>query len=137
MQWQYSLKSMAILVNKLAQAISGVMAGINDGIEQAGNYVDVVRPPEKVVFDGDIIMGLNDLDNKRIVVQQPSSVVTEFSQVVTKEDVYLDGVYNHTNTTTEAPRTTTETTSAQTLVKTTFEDQAIGMKFEYPGPKSK
>lgn len=128
---------MALLVNKLAQAISGVMAGINDGIEQAGNYVDVVRPPEKVIFDGDIIMGLNELKIERITTLQPSSTVTQFSQVVTTEDVYLDGIYNHTNTTTEAPRTNTETTSAQTLTKTTFEDQAVGMKFEYPGPKSK
>lgn len=128
---------MAILVNKLAQAISGVMAGINDGIEQAGNYVDVVRPPEKVVFDGDIIMAVNDLSTERVTVQEASSVAVETGQVVTTEDVYLDGVYNHTNTTTEAPRTTTETTSASTTTKTTHEDQAIGMVFEYPGPKSK
>lgn len=128
---------MALLVNKLAQAISGVMAGINDGIEQAGNYVDVVRPPEKVVFGGDIIMAVNDLSTERVTVQEASSVAVETGQVVTTEEVYLDGVYNHTNTITEAPRTNTETTSAQTLTKTTFEDQAVGMKFEYPGPTSK
>jgi len=128
---------MAILVNKLAQAISGVMAGINDGIEQAGNYVDVVRPPEKVVFGGDIIMAVNDLRTEHVTVQEASSVVVEMGQIVTTEDVYLDGVYNHTNTTIESPRTTTETMSASTTIKTTHEDQAIGMVFEYPGPKSK
>lgn len=128
---------MAILVNKLAQAISGVMAGINDGVEQAGNYVDVARPPEKVVFLGDIIMAVNDLKKEKTSVQDAASVVVEAGRVVTTEDVYLDGVYNHTNTTIEAPRTTTQIASASTTIKTTHEDQAIGMVFEYPGPKSK
>jgi hypothetical protein len=129
---------MAILVNKLAQAISGIMEAIDTGVTDAAGLIGAgVRPPEKVVFGGDIIMAVNDLSTERVTIQGASSVVTETGQVVTREDVFLNGVYNHTNTTIETPRITTQTTSASATTKTTPEDQAIGMVFEYPGLKSK
>ncbi len=133
---------MAILVNKLAQAISGIMQAIDTGVIDAAGLIGAgdlagVRPPEKVVFGGDVITAVNDLRSERVTVQGASSVVIETGQVVTTEDVFLDGVYNHTNTTIEAPRITTKTTSVSTTIKTTHEDQAIGIVFEYPGPKLK
>ena len=54
---------MAILVNKLAQAISGILAGINEGVEEVrGVAPDVqARPPEIIIFEVSSILTLNSL----------------------------------------------------------------------------
>ena len=133
---------MAIIVNNLQRVISEVMAAIDTGVLDASGMIgsgDIsgVRPPEKVIFDGDIILELNGLSRNTVTSQGASTITTDYGQVVTKEDVYLDGVYNHTDVTTKAPHTKTDLLSATIDTKITHEDQSINMILEYPGPKSK
>ena len=133
---------MAIIVNNLQRVISEVMAAIDTGVVEAAGMIGSgdlsgVRPPEKVVFDGDVIFELNGLSTNTVTSQGPSTTTTDYGPVVTKEDVYLDGVYNHTNVTTEAPYRKTDVLGATAQTKTNYEDQSINMVLEYPGPQLK
>ena len=128
---------MALRVNKLAQAISGVMAGINDGIEQAGNYVDVARPPEKVVFSTDVILEANFF--KREKTESSSLAVKTITKPRIVEDVSITFNENATpaaNFTNELS-VSIQTTSVGKSMQRTYEDQSIGFTLNYPGPKSK
>ena len=128
---------MAIVVNNLQRVISEVMAAIDTGVVEAAGMIGGVRPPEKVVFDGDVILEINGLSANTVTSQGPSTTTTDYGPVVTKEAVYLDGVYNHTNVTTKAPYRKTDVLGATIQTKTTYEDQSINMVLEYPGPQLK
>jgi hypothetical protein len=127
---------MALTANLVAQAVSEIMSGINLGVQNAADYVDAVRPPERVVFTGDIITGLNEIP--REVVEDGTSKVTSVydSGAVTREEVYLDGVYNHTNLSVELPSISTQTLDVGVKTTRFFEDNAVEILFVYPGVKS-
>jgi hypothetical protein len=128
---------MALLVNNLPRAIAGIMEGINDGIEDIGSIVSnvIARPPEKVVFNMDAIVALNSLERVEIRVSEPTVKTIVATNVV--ETVSVNG-----NTTGLSPlplittNTTVETTFGGEVRRTTHEDQAAGVVFEYPGVKS-
>lgn len=126
---------MALTVNRLPQAVSEIMSGINLGIQNALDHVDAVRPPEKVIFSGDIITGVNEIPRQIVEDNSPFVRVTVSSPVTTIDRVSLDGVYNHTDTTVEGESVVTETISSGAKVTRFFEDNAIGMEFIYPGAK--
>ena len=141
MAWQLSIKFMALEINKLPQAISGVMNAIDEGLAQAGaggfgfGYIDSVRPPEKVVFSADAIVGVNSLDRIQTIVEEP------FVRTIVASNIIERVSYNGDEASVPLPpapsfNTTIETTSKKTKHIKTREDQAIGFVFEYPGPKS-
>lgn len=113
------------------------MEGINSGIEDVGSIVPnvVARPPEKVVFNMDAIVALNSLERIQIKVSEPTVKTIVATNVV--ETVSING-----DTTGLSPlplvttNTTVETTSVGEVRRVTHEDQAAGVTFEYPGPKS-
>ena len=113
------------------------MAGISAGLEEARNTVDVVRPPPKVVFSGDMVIALNSLERIQTEVREPTVRVTEFGSKVSVDVVERDGVYSHTDITTRLPYTRTEEDSGGRVTKRSFEDQAVGVVLEYPGPTPK
>lgn len=126
---------MALVSSYLPQAVSEIMSGINLGIQGASEHVDAVRPPEKVVFSGDIITGINEIH--REIEEEGASIVrvTTSSPVTITDHVSLDGVYNHTDTTVSSEKVTTETVTGGVKTTRFSEDNAIGMKFIYPGAK--
>ena len=128
---------MALRVSQIPKAVSEVMAGISAGLEEARNTVDVVRPPPKVVFSGDMVIALNSLERIQTEVREPTVRVTEFGSKVSVDVVELDGVYSHTDITTRLPYTRTEEDSGGRVTKRSFEDQAVGVVLEYPGPTHK
>ena len=127
---------MALTANLVAQAVSEIMSGINLGVQNAADYVDAVRPPEKVVFTGDIITGLNEIPRQIVEDNTPQVKTVYDSGATTLEDVYLDGVYNHTNISVDMPSISTQTTSSGPKVTRFFEDNAVEILFVYPGVKS-
>jgi ribosome-interacting GTPase 1 len=128
---------MALRVSQIPKAVSEVMAGISAGLEEARNTVDVVRPPPKVVFSGDMVIALNSLERIQTEVREPTVRVTEFGSKVSVDVVERDGVYSHTDITTRLPYTRTEEDSGGRVTKRSFEDQAVGVVLEYPGPTPK
>ena len=128
---------MALRVSQIPKAVSEVMAGISAGLEEARNTVDVVRPPPKVVFSGDMVIALNSLERIQTEVREPTVRVTEFGSKVSVDVVERDGVYSHTDITTRLPYTRTEEDSGGRVTKRSFEDQAVGIVLEYPGPTPK
>jgi ribosome-interacting GTPase 1 len=128
---------MALRVSQIPKAVAEVMAGISAGLEEARNTVDVVRPPPKVVFSGDMVIVLNSLERIQTEVREPTVRVTDFGPKVSVDVVERDGVYSHTDTTTRMPHTRTEEDSGGTVTKRSFEDQAVGIVLEYPGPTPK
>lgn len=128
---------MALRVSQIPKAVAEVMAGISSGLEEARNTVDVVRPPPKVVFSGDMVIALNSLERIQTEVREPTVRVTEFGPQVSVDVVERDGVYSHTDITTRMPYTRTEVESGGETVKRSFEDQAVGIVLEYPGPTPK
>jgi len=128
---------MALRVSQIPKAVAEVMAGISSGLEEARNTVDVVRPPPKVVFSGDMVIALNSLERIQTEVRGPSVRTTEFGPQVTVDVVERDGVYSHTDTTTRLPYSRTESELGSVVTKRAYEDQAIGVVLEYPGPEPK
>ena len=128
---------MALHVNSLPRAISGIIGGINDGIEDIGSIVAnvIARPPEKVVFNMDAIVALNSLERVEIRVSEPTVKTIVATNVV--ETVSING-----NTTGLSPlplittNTTVQSTSGGEVRRTTHEDQAVGAVLEIPGQKS-
>jgi hypothetical protein len=128
---------MALRVSQIPKAVAEVMAGISSGLEEARNTVDVVRPPPKVVFSGDMVIAVNSLERIQTEVRTPTVRTTEFGPKVVEDVVERDGVYSHTDITTRLPYTRTETELRSPSIRRTFDDQAVGVVLEYPGPEPK
>lgn len=128
---------MALLVNNLPRAISGVMEGISEGVDDVGSLVSnvIARPPEKVVFYMDAIVALNSLERVQITVSEPTVKTVVATNVVETTSINgnLTGLFPLPLTTTN---TTVETTSGGEVRRVTREDQSAGVVFEYPGVKS-
>lgn len=126
---------MALSINNLPQAISEIMSGIDDGLHQAGDYIDSVRPPEKVIFSTDAILALNSIERIETRVSEPTVKTVTTSNIIETTSINGNqaGIFPLPTQTTN---TTTEVTSGGDLIKRGFEDQAVGFVFEFPGPKS-
>jgi hypothetical protein len=129
---------MALIINNIPKAVSEVMQGINEGIEDVGSIVSNVTadPPQKVVFYMDAIIDTNSLVRKKIKEKAISIKTVVSSNIV---EILAFNNNNLTGLNSVPPpssHTTVETIStglSQTLPR---EDQAIGVVLEYPGSKS-
>ena len=131
---------MAILVNKLAQAISGILAGINEGVEEVrGVAPDVqARPPEIIIFEVSSILTLNSLKREELTEQGPATSATTAPAVNATDDFYIGGALVHSETYEDetAYSSTTTTTTTGVSRNTSFEDDAIGFTLNIKGPES-
>jgi hypothetical protein len=126
---------MALTLNLIPSAISEVMSGINEGLEQARDFVDSVRPPEKVVFSADAILAVNSLERIETRVSEPTVKTVTTTNVV--ETISINGNQEGLSPLPAVTTsTTTETISGGGVTKKSFEDQATEFVFEFPGPKS-
>jgi len=129
---------MAILTNNLPAAISGILAGINEGIEDVGNVVSDVnaRPPETVTFQVDSIVTLNSLKREEIINQGVATSVTTVPAVNATDDFYIGGSLVHSQTYVDesAYSLTTTTTTMGVSKNTSYEDNAIGFTLDIKGP---
>jgi hypothetical protein len=130
---------MALLVNNLAKAISEVLAGIHDGVEDVGSIVSnvIADPPEKVVFEVDAITQLNFFERKRIVEVPEKKITTQVEEVTATDEFYLGGVLAEVANYVDATAFSVERTEAAGGYETRkYEDNALSFTLEVPGPKS-
>jgi hypothetical protein len=130
---------MAILTNNLPKAISEVLSGITDGVEDAGSIVANVtaRFPEKVVFQIESIVALNSLKREKIVTQEDIVTSTTVDEVLARDDFYLNGAFVETKNYVDSSGTWGRSTvSGGGRITTSYEDNALGVILEIPGPKS-
>lgn len=129
---------MAILTNNLAAAISGILAGINEGIEDVGSIVSDVnaRPPEIITFQVDSIVTLNSLKREELIEQGTATSATTAPAVNATDDFYIGGdlVHSQTYVDESAYSSTTTTTTTGISKNTSFEDNAIGFTLDIKSP---
>ena len=130
---------MAILTNNLPAVISGIIAGINDGVEDVGGVAPDVqaRPPENITFEIDSILELNSLKRQELTEQGVATSVTTAPAVKAKDDFYIGGALVHSQTYEDesAYSYTTTTTTTGVSKNTSFEDNAIGFILNVKGPE--
>jgi hypothetical protein len=131
---------MAILTNNLSAVISGVIAGINDGVEDVGGVAPDVqaKPPETITFEIDSIFSLNSLKREELIQQGVATSVTTAPAVNATDDFYIGGALVHSQTYEDesAFSSTTTITTAGISKNTSFEDNAIGFILNIKGPET-
>lgn len=130
-------KETVLLVVRIPEVISGVINAINEGVEQAKNFIEYAAPPEKVVFTGGAAVSLNSLKRTTITEILPKKRITTVGEVQARDEFYLNGALVETKDYVDSSAYTIEQiTGAGGSERVTFENNAIGFVLEIPGPKS-
>lgn len=130
---------MPIDVSNIQKAVSGVLAGINDGVADVTSIVSNVtaNPPEKVVFQIDAVT-VRDLFERTKIVEVPNKkIVTHVEEVTARDEFSLNGAFVETVNYVDSTAYTVERTVAATgYTQKEYEDNSIGVVLEVEGPKS-
>ena len=130
---------MAVDVNKVQRAVAEVLAGINDGIADVSSIVSnvIANPPEKVVFQIEAVTVRDLFERVKIVEVPQKGIVTQIEEVTARDEFSLNGVLVETVDYVDSTAYTVErTVAASGYTQKEYEDNAIGVLLEVPGPKS-
>jgi hypothetical protein len=130
---------MAIDVNKVQKAVSQVLSGISDGVEDVGSIVSNVTAdfPEKVVFQMEAVTNRDAIERVKLTQIPEKRIITQVGEVTARDEFSLSGVLVETVNYVDSTAYTVEQAIAATeSVQKEYEDAAIGVVLEILGPKS-